>query len=218
MRRRVCVAIETSGPRLGIVLSDLKAPRFSVLNQFFKETGPRQSELLLPNLEKQLRAARVTKKDIGLLAVDVGPGSFTGVRVGVAAARALAQGLNIPLVGVTSLEAMAWTAQSDHPKQAIVPCFPALAGEVYFAGFKPGFRVHHQPCWKKEEEFQAYVRTFPKSSPAVVVTDGPTPRAIAEIAWLRFRQKPRAFPYEKVVPVYLQPSWAERTKHAAAAR
>lgn len=59
-----------------------------------------------PAVEALLRAAGLAPKDLGLVAVDVGPGSYTGVRVGVATAKGLAMGTGCPVVGVGSLEAM----------------------------------------------------------------------------------------------------------------
>lgn len=59
-----------------------------------------QSEELLPVIEKLLKQNKIKTENLGLIVVDVGPGSFTGTRVGVATANALAFGLDIPVVGV----------------------------------------------------------------------------------------------------------------------
>ena len=65
------------------------------------------AERIFATVSEALDAARVSRSDITLVACDIGPGSFTGVRVGVASAKGLALGLGVPLVGVGSLEAMA---------------------------------------------------------------------------------------------------------------
>ena len=67
------------------------------------------AELLLPQIEKLLTDAHLTIKQVTRIAVTTGPGSFTGVRVGIAAARGLALALDCPLVGLTSFEALAAT-------------------------------------------------------------------------------------------------------------
>ncbi len=67
-----------------------------------------QSEALLPIIEQVLAAAGKTWRDLTALAVGTGPGNFTGIRIAVATARGLALGLNIPAIGVTRLEALAY--------------------------------------------------------------------------------------------------------------
>ena len=66
-----------------------------------------QAERLMPMLEEVLAEGGVGWRDLGALAVGVGPGNFTGIRIAVAAARGLALGLGIPAIGVTALEAAA---------------------------------------------------------------------------------------------------------------
>lgn len=65
------------------------------------------AEALVPMIEAVLRDAGATKQDLTRIAVCTGPGSFTGIRAGVAAARGLALGLGVPAVGVSRLEALA---------------------------------------------------------------------------------------------------------------
>jgi tRNA threonylcarbamoyladenosine biosynthesis protein TsaB len=65
------------------------------------------AEILMPMLQEVLAAAAVDFTGLGLLAVTTGPGTFTGIRIGLAAARGLALASGLPLLGVTSLEAVA---------------------------------------------------------------------------------------------------------------
>jgi len=67
-----------------------------------------QAELLIPRIDDLMVRAGKDIKEINAIAVDVGPGSFTGVRVGLATARALGMALNVPVWGVTSFEASAF--------------------------------------------------------------------------------------------------------------
>jgi tRNA threonylcarbamoyladenosine biosynthesis protein TsaB len=79
-----------------------------------REEGRDQAARLLPAIAATLAEARVEPKALALIAVTIGPGSFTGVRVGLAAARALAFGLNIPLAGIpTTRTLLAQAARDD---------------------------------------------------------------------------------------------------------
>lgn len=73
-----------------------------------------QSEKLLPMINGILEKSGCTYKDLGLIAVTVGPGAFTGLRIGLSTARALGVALNIPVAGVTTLEALARKCLKDH--------------------------------------------------------------------------------------------------------
>jgi tRNA threonylcarbamoyl adenosine modification protein YeaZ len=160
----------------------------------------KQSELLFPELSKLLRKSRVSKSEIGLLIVDVGPGSFTGVRVGVASARALGQALRVPVVGVSSLAAIA----RRHRGNGIVPWLPALKDEVYF-------QIGPLPRWGTRVEFEAALRKIKKP---VLATGHPHVRDLAEAGLEIFLKRPnkKLYAFSNVHPLYLQPSWAERKK------
>ena len=92
------------------------------------------SETLLPLCESVLKAAKLTLNDIDTFAVTNGPGSFTGVRIGVSAAKGLAWGAEIPVCGVSTLEAMAF--QTVEPDLIICPVMDARRSQVYNALFK----------------------------------------------------------------------------------
>ena len=93
------------------------------------------SEHLLPSIEHLLSRLAVTASTLDAVAASVGPGSFTGVRVGLASARALARSWGVPSVGVSSLEALALTAPGASPGEWICPWIDAGRGEVYAAAY-----------------------------------------------------------------------------------
>lgn len=89
----------------------------------------KHGETLLPLVAEALRLAAVQKGEVDLIAVGIGPGSFTGTRVGVATAKGLAVALDRPMVGVASLRAIAGAA----PGRFVAPVVDAHKGEVYVA-------------------------------------------------------------------------------------
>ena len=91
------------------------------------------STTLLPAIESLLASAGIAVKDLSLISCSAGPGSFTGVRIGVATAKGLAAPFDIPCIGVSSLEAMAYMF-ADIPC-VICPVIGARRGNVYAAVF-----------------------------------------------------------------------------------
>ena len=96
--------------------------------------GLTQSELVLPMAEALLAQLKLGFGDMELLAVTVGPGSFTGVRIGVSTVKGLAFGRDIPCAPVSTLEALAENAAGL--AGLIVPCMDARRGQFYTATFE----------------------------------------------------------------------------------
>jgi tRNA threonylcarbamoyladenosine biosynthesis protein TsaB len=99
---------------------------------------PRHAQTLQPLLEQALSRAGAGWDDVERLCVGVGPGGFTGLRLGVATARALAQALDLPVVPVSSLDALAKAVEHDGPVAALID---ARRGEVFAAVYERGERV-----------------------------------------------------------------------------
>ncbi|MDO9526610.1 MAG: tRNA (adenosine(37)-N6)-threonylcarbamoyltransferase complex dimerization subunit type 1 TsaB [Gemmobacter sp.] len=96
-----------------------------------------QAERLIPLLEEVLTEAGIGWRDLGALAVGIGPGNFTGVRIAVSAARGLALGLGVPAVGVSSFEAMrAADALGGHAHEIV--SLPAPHDMAYVQHFRFG--------------------------------------------------------------------------------
>ncbi len=203
----IWVGIETTSAHLGLgVYDESPSGALRVVRESWKPALAQQAELLVPTLNKLLKNK---KSDIDAIAVDVGPGSFTGVRVGLASARALAHALNIPLVGVCGLEAMA--EQFPSTTALVSAMRPALAGDVYAAAYRNGKTIL-APCWKKESWWKHWQQG---KKGLRVATELPKPKAIVEVARRRYRADPRSDEFHalNVHALYLQPSWAERTLH-----
>lgn len=91
---------------------------------------------LMPQIESVVRESGVALKDIDVIAVSCGPGSFTGIRIGVSSARALSQVLGTPCVTVSSLEALAMNAAEEAGENVLVcPMLDARRSQVYAGGY-----------------------------------------------------------------------------------
>ncbi len=123
---------------------------------------PAHAARLLAAAEEALGAAGVGWEEVDRLAVGVGPGSFTGLRIGIATARALAQGRGLPLVGVSSLEALARGASAP----LVLAVLDARRGEAFAAAWGAG-RSLLAPAALAPEALAERVRALPAEPLAV---------------------------------------------------
>jgi tRNA threonylcarbamoyladenosine biosynthesis protein TsaB len=123
------VAIETATETIGVAV---RTP--AGVEAEFALTGRRRHvETLTPALENLLELVDLAPGDLGLVAVDVGPGLFTGLRVGVAAAKGLAQALGIGVLCATSLDVLTAAAGEAGHRGLVLSCVDARRGEVFAA-------------------------------------------------------------------------------------
>ena len=123
------LGIETATQQVGCAIG-----REAVLASFHAVNGRRHVDTLVPAIRFVCHHAGVGLDDISAVAVDVGPGLFSGLRVGVAAAKAVAQALRVPVVGVTSLDLLAFPVR--HSNRLIVAAVDARRGEVFYAFYR----------------------------------------------------------------------------------
>jgi tRNA threonylcarbamoyladenosine biosynthesis protein TsaB len=125
------LAIETATTWQSVAILD----ESGVLAQHGQEAGGSHGTLLLPTIDRLLMQSRVRLRELSGLVCSAGPGSFTGIRVGLATGLGLRAATGLPLVLVPTLEAMAWNVDSTIP---ICPLLPSRRGEVYWAIFRRG--------------------------------------------------------------------------------
>lgn len=124
--------IDTSGPACGVALvRDGKIAYEAAL-----EIGMTHSQRLMPMVDAALAMAGMTMEQIDLFGAVVGPGSFTGVRIGVSTVKALAHAAGKPCIGIDALEALAMNVPTFDG--VICPILDARAQQVYGAIFTPG--------------------------------------------------------------------------------
>ena len=123
------LAFETSAKAASVALME----NGKLLGEGYQNTGLTHSQTLMVMAEDLLKAAGKTAADVTAVAVAEGPGSFTGVRIGVAAAKGFAWGAEIPCYGVSTLEAMA--ASLGAWEGTVCPVMDARRSQVYNALF-----------------------------------------------------------------------------------
>ena len=202
----------------------------SLLSQYSQCSALTHSRTLLPMAEDMLRNAELTIGDVDLFAVAHGPGSFTGVRIGVSTVKGLAWAADKPCVGVSTLEAMAWHGLAAGG--VICPVMDARRSQVYNALFeirdeRPGRLCEDKPI--ALEELAPQLREL--DGPVFLVGDGAAiTAAFLEKEGIPFRLAPENLRWQsawgvamaaadkapgsadELLPVYLRLSQAERER------
>jgi tRNA threonylcarbamoyladenosine biosynthesis protein TsaB len=125
------VGIETSTPQSSVALGTEQG----LLGSTSLSWGRGHSEVVIPALHHLLEWSEIRPSQVGGVAVGLGPGLFTGLRVGVATARALAQVLGVPLVGIGSLDVLAFSVR--YTRWRICAVSDGKRGEVFYAFYRP---------------------------------------------------------------------------------
>lgn len=102
------LAIDTSGSNCSVAIIDNE----KIISDFNLNTGTTHSQNLVPMLEQIQSFSKIDLKDIDAIACCIGPGSFTGIRIGIATAKGIALSLNKPVIGISSLESLAYNVPS----------------------------------------------------------------------------------------------------------
>lgn len=207
-----------------------------VLAHDAREMSRGQAEVLVPMAVEVMRTAGVAPKDLRAIAITRGPGAFTGMRIGLAAARAFALALGIPCIGVTTLEAVAHgIAEDQRQGQIILAAVESKREDIYVQIFDENLTPL---CDATAADGPALAALLDQAKTVLVVGDAagrakemlaehdiavhistapmlPDTRIVAEIAVGRFAQDKTAPPPE---PLYLRPPDAKLPKNAGRAR
>lgn len=207
-----------------------------VLAHDAREMSRGQAEVLVPMAVEALKSAGVAPKDLSAIAVTRGPGAFTGMRIGLATARAYALALGIPCIGVTTLEAVAHGIAVDQRQgQIILAAVESKREDIYVQIFDADLMVL---CDAVAADGPALAALLGQAKTVLAVGDAagraaemlagydievhmstasalPDTRIVAEIAAERFELDKTAPPPE---PLYLRPPDAKLPKNAGRAR
>lgn len=124
----------------------------TLINKLELDNGLTHSETLMPLIKELFDKSNLSLNDIDLLVSDVGPGSFTGIRIGVATCKAFSDSLNIPCVGISSLEVLAYNAKNDDIICSTIDC---KNDNCYFALYElidGNYNVLEEPSAKTVSE------------------------------------------------------------------
>lgn len=102
------LGLEASAVAGSCALCEISEERTALISESFVNTKLTHSQTLLPMAESMLKSVGINISEVDLIAVTVGPGSFTGIRIGAAAAKGLAYALDIPCAGVSTLDSLAY--------------------------------------------------------------------------------------------------------------
>lgn len=138
--------------------------------------GNASSQLILPQIQGLLDAANVKLSDLDGIAFGAGPGAFTGVRIACGVAQGLGFGANLPVVGVSTLLALAEASGEDN----VIACLDARMGEIYHAAFiKNNMSEKHENSWHETLETSVI-----KPEAAPILASGASKMMMHEKAWV----------------------------------
>jgi tRNA threonylcarbamoyl adenosine modification protein YeaZ len=197
------LALETSSSQLSLAVGDDRR----VLDMWSGEQEWRHAESLLSGIETILKKRRWPLATLTGIAVSIGPGSFTGIRIGLSAARALGQFLRIPVVGISALEILAYGSAGA----VIAPALNGLQEQV-FAGL-----YRRKTHWKRlapdvrwpREHWQQICRQWAKKYGPLTVVDANLSNVHPRADHLLQLAAPRLLKagpdsYKRVLPLYLR--------------
>jgi tRNA threonylcarbamoyladenosine biosynthesis protein TsaB len=206
----------------------------SVAEQYSDSTS--HATALLPLVENTLKAADVSLKELDLIAVSIGPGSFTGLRIGLSVAKGLALAQDRPMVGVSTLEALAvaagprshvlWTVLDARKREVYAAAFDCSAADVVEAVYPPTVCAPEQlatrlepPCVVVGDGVDVYGEIWRAQAGREIelqpaATLRPSGAAVARLGLRRFRTY-GADAVDALEPYYVRSSDAERQRNTS---
>jgi tRNA threonylcarbamoyladenosine biosynthesis protein TsaB len=223
------LAIESSGRHASVALLGGNADVTDLVGQTLLSSDERTAQVLAPTIQNLLKATNWSPKSIELVAVAVGPGSFTGLRIGVTTTKAFAYAIGADVIGVNTLESMALHASpSASPVWAILE---AQRQELFAAKFivneHHAIRLEHETCIMPKDQWltglqpgdrvigPALKRLAIRLPPGVEALPEqswqPMATSVGQLAWQNYQAGYRDSIW-KLSPNYYRPSAAEEKR------
>lgn len=207
-----------------------------IINEKIVDNGRTHSENFMSLLDEVLKESNIDLDDIDLIACCVGPGSFTGIRIGIASIKAIAEIKQIPIVSVTSLESLAYNVEKVD-KEVIISMIDARNNQVYAGVFD---KEHKKIMDYFAEDINEVLDKLSNFDNLIFVGDGTVihkdliseklkdknvkfiegnlnkqnANSLGRCAYKKFLEKENIESADTLRPVYLRKSQAERMKNA----
>lgn len=209
------LAIETTGHFASVAVLKEVDGKYEI---FEKQGDKKLSHLqkLIPLIDELLSESELSIDNVSHLAVSQGPGSFTGIRIGMATAKALGQALDLPLVSVPSLKALARNAGSF--SGLICPVLDARREQVYCGGYiqtDEGYQAVIEDGARSMDEFLKLVQAYCQENGTEVIFlgddfDNHQKASSVALEALAMINKGQVLNFDEVKPVYLRQAEAQR--------
>lgn len=225
------LGVETATRRVGVVLASKEGILGRVELGGHADTGPpRHAERLVPAIQYCCDQMGTTLDHVSAIAVGIGPGMFTGLRVGVTTAKVLSQTLRVPMIPIPSLDLLAYPLRHAHG--LVVPAIDARRNELYYALYRPvPGGVQRASDYQVGTPDDLVAELEARGEEALLCGDGalrfassfdelkrtelagpahaaPSLAALAELAIARYEREEFCAP-DEVLPLYLRKSDAE---------
>ena len=183
------LALDTSNKTLSVAVELTDG---TIIEQTIENTL-QHSVLLVPTIEAVFKEAGITAKDLTKVVVAEGPGSYTGLRIGVTVAKTLAKSLGIPLVGVSSLDVFLPTLASKvEVGEVVVPFFDARRGNIFAVGYKKTDEGFEKVIGEQHISWDDFLKVLPEHAAGVtfvgqlqsITKEAIVEKGVSEAQWL----------------------------------
>ena len=158
------LALDTSNKTLSVAVELTDG---TIIEQTIENTL-QHSVLLMPTIETVFKEAGITAKDLTKVVVAEGPGSYTGLRIGVTVAKTLAKSLGIPLVGVSSLDVfLPNLASKVEVGEVVLPFFDARRGNIFAVGYQKTDEGLEKVIAEQHISWDDFLKVLPKHAAGV---------------------------------------------------
>ena len=191
------LALDTSNKTLSVAVELTDG---TIIEQTIENTL-QHSVLLMPTIEAVFKEAGITAKDLTKVVVAEGPGSYTGLRIGVTVAKTLAKSLGIPLVGVSSLDVfLPNLASKVEVGEVVVPFFDARRGNIFAVGYKKTDEGFEKVIGEQHISWDDFLKVLPEHAAGVtfvgqlqsITKEAIVEKGASEAKWL---EGPDAIPH-----------------------
>ncbi len=210
MTKSYGLALHTTSPELGLAISDFAGNSRTQVWDLGRSLSTELHQYLAEFIQPQ------TWADLGFMAVAKGPGSFTGTRIGIVTVRTLAQQLEIPVYGISSLAIAAWRLSKEKAEEkAIALQMPAQREQLFAAIYQPsesGLITLLADTVLTAESWQQTLDNWPEPYQLIVVGDklGTDVTSLLELAYLNWKQGERPH-WSAALPFYGQHPVVEKS-------